>query len=145
MSKRVQFSPLSQLMFYKGYGESEIDEVFYSKKDYQRMRTATKQSVQEARAITSLSSTSDRNSISDLDDPNFTAMGIEHLIDKDIFKQIILNKRNCYRAVFQEQIRQDLTGKYDLDRLAHVSQRQTEWSTKRAQTMGSCQSDKKRS
>ena len=68
-----------------------------------------------------------------------TLIGIENILNPDIVETIVRRRSECIHAVLDEQARQDDSGEYDPDRLAHLSQIRSVGAAKRARKIASHQ------
>ena len=127
-SKSLQFSEMSQVKFIQPIDEADVDTLWYSRKEYQAMRHATKKNVQQAQ----------RSLLSNPQDVDSCMInGIENLLTPALIKKTKACRAQCTQAVLAEQERQRHAGVYDPESLALSSKSYSRSSMRRAQTIAS--------
>lgn len=138
-AKVVRFSAMSELVLFEPRDSDKQDQLHYSQKDYQAMKLDAKGAVKQVQREILQRPIDDPSSTEDL---NLT--GIEHLVTPRTTKRVIMARRQCWRAVFEEQARQDHSGDYSVDEIARVSRHYTKCSADRAFKIGMYQSKSSR-
>ena len=126
----VHFSETSQMHVFER-PEVARNELWYTKRDYARMKLAITQDVLAAR--TSREATDDDIDASNESEESVCFMGIEHLLTPAYMNEVRACRARCIQAVLTEQARQGDAG---WDRIAFVSIAQTRRAKMRARELG---------
>lgn len=110
--------------------------MFYAGIEYNEMKEARRRAVKDVHMRYELLSSGAHCD----DDEGFrscTLIGIENILTPDIVEKLVIRRTECIRAVLDEQARQDDSGEYDPDRLAHLSLIRSVGAAKRARQIAS--------
>ena len=138
-ARKVHFSA-TEIRYVEPYRKADRREAWYSSKDYDDMRAANRKAVADHR-INLMRSVRDPNFRLDAEQPNeLEIIGLEKLLSVRIIRKITLSKERHWNAVLREQEIQADSNVNDVERLACISRRHSEWSVARARSLGLLQS-----
>lgn len=143
--KEVRFSPTSSMYTYESCNVKTRGELFYSAQDYQSMKISNQRAVLRMREKYLPLSPTPRHSVQIMmdnseEDVGDTLIGNEKIFMPGLARKIILSKRECLRAVLEEQARQEssrcLGDRCDPEELARASRQHSEANAQRAHAIG---------
>ena len=127
----VHFSETSQLQVFER-PEVARNELWYTKRDYARMRLAIRRDVLSVRTSGDAVVGDDTNNSIEAEE-SVCLMGIEHLLTPACMNEVRACRARCIQAVLIEQARQGDAG---WDRIAFVSIAETRRAKMRARKLG---------
>mmetsp|Transcript_38115 Transcript_38115/g.80237 ORF Transcript_38115/g.80237 Transcript_38115/m.80237 type:complete len:164 (-) Transcript_38115:43-534(-) len=136
--KAVNFATTNELRFFERNNEVDMCNAWYSDEDYKSMRIENKYAILELhmkyKKLSSASMNQGDVAAEALCDDRVT--GIEKFLTSNLINESKTMKVHCRNGVLDQQERQNKSGEYDPIRIACMSQIYSEWSVRRAYTIG---------